>query len=58
MKCTIVVGDKDKTTPPFHTEWLHNGIVGSKLRRVSGKGHMLNWEAPEVLIEEIAALAA
>lgn len=58
MKCTIVVGDKDKTTPPFHTEWLHNGIVGSKLRRVSGKGHMLNWEAPEVLVEEIAALAA
>lgn len=58
MKCTIVVGDKDKTTPPFHTEWLHNGIVGSKLRHVSGKGHMLNWEAPEVLIEEIAALAA
>ena len=58
MKCTIVVGDKDKTTPPFHTEWLHNGIVGSKLRRVVGKGHMLNWEAPEVLIEEIAALAA
>ena len=58
MKCTIVVGDKDKTTPPFHTEWLHNGIVGSKLRSVSGKGHMLNWEAPEVLIEEIAALAA
>ena len=58
MKCTIVVGDKDKTTPPFHTEWLHNGIVGSKLRSVSGKGHMLNWEAPEVLIVEIAALAA
>ena len=58
LKCTIVVGDKDKTTPPFHTEWLHNGIVGSKLRRVVGKGHMLNWEAPEVLIEEIATLAA
>lgn len=58
MKCTIVVGDKDKTTPPFHTEWLHNGIAGSKLRSVVGKGHMLNWEAPEVLIEEIVALAA
>ena len=58
MKCTIVVGDKDKTTPPFHTEWLHNGIAGSKLRSVAGKGHMLNWEAPEVLIEEIVALAA
>lgn len=58
MKCTIVVGDKDKTTPPFHTDWMHNGIVGSKLRRVVGMGHMLNWEAPEVLIEEINALAA
>ena len=58
LNCTIVVGDKDKTTPPFHTEWLHNGIRGSKLRRVAAKGHMLNWEAPEVLIEEIVALAA
>lgn len=57
MKCTIVVGDKDKTTPPFHTDWLRDGITGSTVRRLIGKGHMLNWEAPEALIEEIVALA-
>jgi pimeloyl-ACP methyl ester carboxylesterase len=53
MKCAIVVGDKDKTTPPFHTDSLHDGIKGSTIRRLMGKGHMLNWEAPEALIEEI-----
>lgn len=57
LPCRIVVGEKDKTTPPFHTEWLHEGIKGSTLRRIPGKGHMLNWEAPEILIEEIVALA-
>lgn len=56
LPCRIVVGEKDKTTPPFHTEWLHEGIKGSTLRRIPGKGHMLNWEAPEILVEEIVAL--
>jgi len=57
LPCRIVVGEKDKTTPPFHTDQLHAGIKGSTLRRVPGKGHMLNWEAPEVLVDEIVALA-
>ncbi|MFZ9628315.1 MAG: alpha/beta fold hydrolase, partial [Ilumatobacteraceae bacterium] len=57
LPCTIVVGTADKTTPPFHTDDLHAGIKGSKLVRVPGKGHMLNWEAPDVLVEEIVALA-
>ena len=57
LPCRIVVGEKDKTTPPFHTDQLHAGIKGSTLRRVPAKGHMLNWEAPEVLVDEIVALA-
>jgi pimeloyl-ACP methyl ester carboxylesterase len=57
LPCRIVVGEKDKTTPPFHTDWLHEGIKGSTLRRIPKKGHMLNWEAPEILVEEITALA-
>jgi len=56
LPCRIVVGENDKTTPPFHTDQLHAGIKGSTLRRVPGKGHMLNWEAPEVLVDEIVAL--
>lgn len=57
LPCRIVVGEKDKTTPPFHTDWLHEGIKGSTLRRIPHRGHMLNWEAPEILVEEIVALA-
>ena len=57
MPCRIVVGEKDKTTPPFHTDWLHEGIKGSTLKRIPKMGHMLNWEAPDILVQEIAALA-
>lgn len=58
LPCTIIVGTSDKTTPPFHTDDLHAGIKNSKLVRVAGKGHMLNWEAPQALITEIIALAS
>ena len=51
-------GTKDKTTPPFHTDDLHAGIKNSKLVRIAGKGHMLNWEAPVALVDEIIALAS
>lgn len=57
LPCAIVVGTRDKTTPPFHTDALHEGIKGSTLVRIPGKGHMLNWEAPEVLVEQVVALA-
>ena len=58
LPCTIVVGSKDKTTPPFHTDDLHAGIAGSKLVKLPGKGHLLNWEAPEALVDEIVELAS
>lgn len=58
LPCTVVVGTKDKTTPPFHTDELHAGIADSKLVRIAGKGHGLNWEAPDVLAAEIGSLAA
>ena len=57
LPCSIVVGSRDRTTPPFHTDELHAGIRGSSLRRVEGSGHMINWEASNVLVEEILALA-
>ncbi|MFZ4428230.1 MAG: alpha/beta fold hydrolase [Saprospiraceae bacterium] len=58
LPCTIIVGTHDKTTPPFHTDQLHAGIKGSRLVKLPGKGHILNWEAPAVLVEEIVRLAA
>ncbi len=57
MPCTIIVGSRDKTTPPFHTHDLHAGIAGSKLVTVPDKGHLLNWEAPEAIVAEIVDLA-
>lgn len=57
LPCTVLVGSKDKTTPPFHTADLHAGIAGSRLVTLEGKGHLLNWEAPEAVAEEILGLA-
>jgi pimeloyl-ACP methyl ester carboxylesterase len=57
LPCSIVVGTKDKTTPPSHTDELHAGIRGSRLVRVPGAGHTVNWEAAEVIVAEIEALA-
>lgn len=57
LPCTVVIGSKDKTTPPFHTADLHAGISGSKLVTLPGKGHLLNWEAPDSIVDEIVGLA-
>ena len=57
LPCTILVGDKDKTTPTFHSDDLNKGIAGSKLMRVPGMGHLLIWEDTQVVIDEICALA-
>ena len=58
LPTTILVGSKDKTTPPFHTDELHRGIAGSRLVRVPGAGHTVNWEAADVIVAEIEALLA
>lgn len=57
MPCTVVVGSKDKTTPPFHTADLHAGIAGSTLLTLPGVGHGLQWESPDEIAAEIVKLA-
>lgn len=57
MPCTIIVGSEDVTTPPFHTADLHAGIAGSRLVKIKGKGHLLNWESPDAIVDEIVRLA-
>ncbi|MEM6345494.1 MAG: alpha/beta hydrolase [Bacteroidota bacterium] len=56
IPCKIVIGDKDKTTPPFHTDDLVRLIPNSSRIDVPDKGHCLNAEAPEVIIEAIESL--
>jgi len=57
LPCTVLVGTKDKTTPPFHTADLHAGISGSKLVSLTGVGHGPNWEDPDAIVTEIVGLA-
>ena len=57
LPTTVIIGTKDATTPPFHSQQLHAGITGSKFVSVEGMGHCLNWESPEVIVAEIEALA-
>jgi non-heme chloroperoxidase len=57
LPCVIMVGEKDKTTPAFHSEDLAKGIKNSKIVKISGKGHLINWEAPDEIVAEIKNLA-
>lgn len=57
LPTTVLIGSADHTTPPFHTDDLHAGIAGSRLVRLEGKGHALNWEAPDVVANEVAMLS-
>jgi non-heme chloroperoxidase len=54
---TILVGSEDKTAPGFHSVNLQKGINNSKLVTLGAKGHLLNWEAPDQVYEQIENLA-
>lgn len=56
IPCTVLIGLKDKTTPPFHSEDLARLIPNAKKVTLPGKGHVLNWEAPEVICAAISSI--
>jgi non-heme chloroperoxidase len=51
--CVVMLGTADKSTPSFHSEDLIKGITNSRLVKIEGKGHLLNWEAHLKIVEEI-----
>ena len=51
--CVVMVGTVDKSTPSFHSNDLIKGIANSRMVKVEGKGHLLNWEAHLKIVEEI-----
>lgn len=53
IPCAVVIGDKDATTPPFHTDNIVKEIPNTKRIDIKGKGHCLNVEAPEEIIKAI-----
>ena len=55
----VVVGDRDRLTPPAHAEILLAAIPDSQLRLLPDIGHQVMQEDPDALhrlIEELAAL--
>ncbi len=49
----IIWGDKDKSTPVEDAYFMNKKIKNSKLVIISGAGHILNRECPEVLAEKV-----
>lgn len=56
LPTVVICGRKDQTTPPWHSETLGRDIPNARNIWVENRGHMLNWEAPESLIEVIDEL--
>ncbi|MFO0325837.1 MAG: alpha/beta fold hydrolase BchO [Burkholderiales bacterium] len=55
---TLVVGENDKTVPPFESERVCKIVPNAKLVRIRGVGHLAHEERPQRvshLIEELAA---
>lgn len=52
----VVAGRKDRTTPPLHSERLAAGIPGARAIWSERGGHLLNWEAPELLVMAVRDL--
>ena len=55
-ECVVISGELDKTTPRWHSERLATEIPRARAIWVAGRGHLLNWEAPEALIEAVQSL--
>ena len=49
----VVCGDRDQTTSRWHSEQLGVRIPEARNVWVEGKGHLLNWEAPESLVAAV-----
>lgn len=56
VPCVVVCGEKDATTPRWHSEAMGEQIPNARSIWVPNCGHMLNWEAPEVIVEAIESL--
>lgn len=53
----VLCGDKDTTTPPWQSQRLAESIPGAQGWWVPKAGHMLNWEAPDAIVEAISELS-
>jgi non-heme chloroperoxidase len=49
----ILWGTEDTLAPAWHAELIAERAPDATLRRLPGIGHMLNWEAPDAIIEAV-----
>jgi non-heme chloroperoxidase len=56
IPCVVICGKKDRTTPPWHSQRMAAEIPNARAVWVEGRGHLLNWEAPETLVEAVRSL--
>jgi pimeloyl-ACP methyl ester carboxylesterase len=53
----VICGERDATTPRWHSEKLGTLIPKARNVWVPDKGHLLNWEAPDALIDAVTSLS-
>ena len=56
IPCIVVVGDKDKVTPMFHSTDMARLLSNASLMTIPQKGHCLNAEAPESIVAAVIQL--
>lgn len=54
----VIVGAKDRLTPPVLSRQIAQGLPGAELSVLPGKGHMLTYEATEVIADALRGLLA
>ena len=50
---TVLVGSRDTLTPPAHVDVIVAAVPGAMLQTLSGYGHMLPLEAPDLVADSI-----
>lgn len=52
----VLCGDRDQTTPRWHSEQLGIRIPEAQNVWLPGSGHFINWEAPEAVVTALQSL--
>ncbi len=53
LPTSIICGSEDELTPVRYSQYLHQKIIGSQLEIISGAGHMVMMESPEIFNERL-----
>lgn len=53
---TVLVGTRDKLTPPALSHAIADGLPHATLKEIPGAGHMLTYEATDIVVDAIRGL--